>query len=321
MNDLEHKEGPTVPGDSSQNEAVGTDTNLNKKRENGGIFGLLKEHWVGVAVLLLIYDAIAVNASYLAALWFRFDCRYSMIPQIYLASWIQFAPWYTVFCLIVFWCLHLYRSMWRFASFSELTRTVLGSLITSVFHTVCITAFFRRMPISYYLFGAVLQFLLVIAIRFLYRFTLLINSRQTILSRHHNDPRIMLIGAGNAGQMLLRDIRRAKEVNGEVYCIIDDNPNKCGRYLDGVPIVGGRDRILESVDKYNIEKIYLAIPSATAEQRRDILNICKETDCELKNLPGMYQLLLGEVTVSKMKNVSVEDLLGREPIRADLDEW
>ena len=118
----------------------------------------------------------------------------------------------------------------------------------------------------------------------------------------------------------MHDIKRAKEVNELVCCIIDDDPNKWGRFIDGVPIVGGRDTILENVEKYHINKIYVAIPSATAQQRRDILNICKETDCELKNLPGMYQLVSGEITVSKMKKVSVEDLLGREPIKADLKE-
>ena len=130
----------------------------------------------------------------------------------------------------------------------------------------------------------------------------------------------MVIGAGNAGQAIIRDIHRSKEIKDKVYCVIDDDPNKWSRYIDGVPIVGGRDSILESVDKYRIQKIYLAIPSATAEQRRDILNICKETTCELKNLPGMYQVMNGDVTVSQMKKVSVEDLLGREPIKADMKE-
>ena len=130
----------------------------------------------------------------------------------------------------------------------------------------------------------------------------------------------MLIGAGAAGRLILRDIRSAQETNDKVVCIIDDNPNKWNRYIDGVPIVGGRDDILKNVEKYHVSKIYLAIPSASAENKRDILNICNETGCELRQLPGMYQLVLGEVSVSAMKEVSVEDLLGREPIRADLQE-
>ena len=283
------------------------------------IFGLLQGHWIGVAVLLLIYDAIAVNASYLAALWFRFDCRFTIIPERYLSAWLQFTPIYTAFCLIVFWLLRLYRSMWRFVSYSELIRTLIASLITTVFHVTVITLFYRRMPISYYLFGSVTQFLLITLIRFAYRFFLLFRGERDSTAEK-NTSRIMLIGAGNAGQSLLRDIKSAREINGEVKCIIDDNHNKWGRFIDGIPIVGGREKILEAVDKYRIQKIYLAIPSATAEQRRQILEICKETDCELKNLPGMYQLVRGDITVSQMKNVSVEDLLGREPIQANLDE-
>jgi len=130
----------------------------------------------------------------------------------------------------------------------------------------------------------------------------------------------MLIGAGAAGCMILRDIHRSDKIEERVVCIIDDDPNKWNRYIDGVPVVGGRDSILKSVEDYKIDKIYLAIPSASAQTRRDILAICQETDCELKNLPGMYQLLLGQVTVSQMKQVSVEDLLGREPVQADMEE-
>ena len=130
----------------------------------------------------------------------------------------------------------------------------------------------------------------------------------------------MIVGAGQSGQMILRDMRSAKELNDKPICFIDDNQNKWGRYIEGVPIVGGRDDILSTVEKYHISKIFLAIPRATAEQRKDIVNICNETGCEVKILPAMYQLVLGQITVSAMKDVSVEDLLGREPIRADMTE-
>ena len=192
-----------------------------------------------------------------------------------------------------------------------------ATAITGLFHTVFITVLFRRMPISYYCIGIMLQFVFMAGIRFSYRLYIMMEDQVKVRG---TQDRVMLVGAGNAGQSILHDIKRAKEVNELVCCIIDDDPNKWGRFIDGVPIVGGRDTILENVEKYHINKIYVAIPSATAQQRRDILNICKETDCELKNLPGMYQLVSGEITVSKMKKVSVEDLLGREPIKADLKE-
>ena len=275
------------------------------------------EHWHVIAFMLNIYDALAVTMSYLAALWIRFDLQFSTITPVFLDAWKSFAPIYAVFCLLLFWKLRLYRTIWRYASFNELVRTIAASMICFVFHTVGITVLIRRMPISYYLMGPIIQFLLVIGIRFSYRFILLERSRRV---RSKNVKNVMLIGAGEAVQLILRDITKSKKTADQVKCIIDDNPNKWGRYIDGVPVIGGRDQILEAAERYEIDKIYVAIPSATAKQRRDILNICKETDCELKNLPGIYQLVNGELTVSSMRSVSVEDLLGRDPIKVNNEE-
>ena len=272
-------------------------------------------HWQSVTLILIAYDIVAVNAAYFLALWFRFDCTFSRIDRPYLTAWGQFVPFYTLFCVCIFWVLKLYKSIWRFASYTELLRIMLSSIVTGIFHAAAITLMIRRMPMSYYFLGFMFQFVLIVAVRFSYRFVLLLRGRRASSVK---ESRVMIIGAGNAGQMLLRDLKASKEIGDRAVCIIDDNPNKWNRTMDGVPIVGGRDTILHSVNKYDVQKIYLAIPSATAEQRRDILNICKETDCELKNLPGIYQFVLGEITVSKMKDVSVEDLLGREPITADM---
>ena len=276
------------------------------------------EHWQTVAVVLLLYDAVIVNLSYFLALWIRFDCRFSMIEERYISAWIRFVPIYTVFCIAVFWILRLYKSLWRFASYTELMRVITASILSAIFHTAAITILIQRMPITYYCMGAMLQLILLSASRFSYRFLLLLSERRN--GDSDGVWRVMLIGAGDAGQTILRDIARTRELHDKVICIIDDNPNKWGRDIDGVPIVGGRDDILASVEKYRIEKIYVAIPRASAEQKRDILNICKETGCELKTLPGMYQLLMGTVTVSALKNVDVADLLGREPITVDLEE-
>lgn len=282
-----------------------------KKRE-----GFQLEHWHIIAGLLMVYDALSLAFSYFIALWLRFDLRYTTIDYPYLEAWKHFLPLYILFSLAVFWYLKLYKSIWRFASYSELLRVSVATIISALFHTVGITLLYIRMPISYYFIGALLQYVAVLGIRFSYRFILLIRK---IRVKQINS-RIMVIGAGSAGQMLIRDIQRAGEVDGEVVCIIDDNQNKWGRTIDNIPVVGGRENILEMVEKYSIDKIFLAIPSATAQQRRDILNICNETSCELKNLPGMYQLVLGQVTASAMRNVSVEDLLGRDPIQVDLQE-
>lgn len=284
---------------------------MKKKKE-----GFRLEHWHIVAFGLMVYDALALGLSYLLALWLRFDLRFSTIDPPYVEAWRRFLPIYVLFSLAVFWYLKLYKSIWRFASYSELLRVSLATMVSSLFHIVGITLLFRRMPVSYYFIGALLQYFAVLGIRFSYRFILLIRK----INSKRIQSRIMVIGAGAAGQMLVRDIHRAGEVGGDVVCIIDDNQNKWGRLIDNIPVVGGRESILEAVEKFAVDKIFLAIPSATAEQRRDILNICNETSCELKNLPGMYQLVLGEVTVSAMRNVSVEDLLGRDPIRVDLED-
>jgi len=285
------------------------------------------EHWQFIVFLLVCYDVFAVNLAYFLALWFRYDCVYSNIPSYYLQPWLRFIPIYSVLCVVIFWFAKLYNSMWRFASFPELVRIILASLLASVLHTVLIAvveapllraAGFTRMPVSYTVIGAVFQFFFITGIRFTYRLVLML--REIRAERGGVKSRVMLVGAGNAGQMILRDITGNLNASEKVCCIIDDNPNKWGRYIHNIPIVGGRDAILENVAKYQIEKIYLAIPSASAEDRRDILNICKETDCELKNLPSLYQLVSGEITVNELRDVSVDDLLGREPIAPNMAE-
>ena len=278
------------------------------------------EHWQVISLYLVVYDIIAVNLAYLLALWFRFDCRFSLIPEVYLKAWIQFSPFYTVLCVAVFAVLKLYRSLWRFAGYSELLRVTVATIVTGFLHYVGITIFFNLMPISYILFGMIIQFCLTIGIRFSYRFVLLERSRREKAEKKNQSKNILLIGAGDAGRLILRDVQRTEFDVGKVRCIIDDNPNKWGRYIENIPIVGGRDEIMASVEKHQIQQILIAIPSAKAEEKRDILNICKETGCELKILPGIYQLVNGDVMLSKMKEVAVEDLLGREPIQVNLDE-
>ena len=278
------------------------------------------EHWQIIALGLAVYDLLAVNLAYFIALLLRFDFRYTHIPEPYLHSWLVFVPVYSVLCLVTFYVLKLYQSLWRFASYLELVRVIKASIVTTLVQILGTLLFIQRMPISYYFMGALLQFLAILGIRFSYRFVLLLRSDRTANQSTEKGANVMLIGAGNAGQMILRDISKAKETNDKVCCFIDDNENKWHRYVDGVPIVGGRDAILESVEKYKIDKIYIAIPSASATQKRDLLAICKETDCELKQLPGIYQLVNGQVSVTSLKNVSVEDLLGREPIKADMTE-
>lgn len=275
------------------------------------------EHWQVVRLLLMVYDFAAVIVSFGIALWLRFDCKVTSVEPQYLTTYTKTIIIYALFCLVVFWFLRLYKSIWRFASYSELLRVILATVVTGVIYTGSLLVFNLHMPISYYVIGITVQFIATLGIRFFYRFVLLLRGRTNNEVQKKN---VMIIGAGSAGQMLFRDIKHAKEINETVACFIDDNPNKWDRYIDDVPVFGSRDHILEAVDKFNIEKIYVAVPSANPQDKRDILRVCNETSCELLNLPGMYQLYTGEVSVSKMKKVQIEDLLGRDPIKPNMDE-
>lgn len=277
----------------------------------------MDRRWLAV-VMTVLCDAAAIWAAYFLALLTRFDFHYSSIPLIYLIPYRRFIPVLIPVSVVIFWLFKLYKGILRYASVTELVRVLEASLVSGVVHAAGITLLFGRMPLSYYLGGLLLQTTFLLAIRFAYR--LFDYGRKQRKRNSETIDRVMLIGAGNAGQMLLKDMNLSPNPDKKVVCIIDDNLNKQGKYLEGVPIVGGRDDILRNVEKYHVNKIFLAIPSASAEDKRDILNICGETNCELKQLPGLYQLVSGQVTVSAMKDVSVEDLLGRAPIRADLEE-
>lgn len=287
--------------------------------KNKGFMGL--EHWKVIALYLLIYDIITINLSYFIGLWLRFDLQYSKIPSEYLMAFIEFAPFYTAFSIIIFYMMHMYNSLWRFASFNELTSIMMATVVTGTAHVVGITLFVRRMPIAYYVFGICAQFIFTTGIRFGYRFVNLERARREKTEKSaHVKHHVMVIGAGAAGMTVLRELHNSRELTSRACCVIDDNPNKWNRFIEGTPIVGGRDTILENVEKYDIDTIMLTMPSASAKDKRDILNICKETHCELKSLPGIYQLANGEVLLSKMKSVAIEDLLGRDQIKVDMAE-
>ena len=279
------------------------------------------EHWKLIALYLLIYDIVTINLSYFIGLWLRFDLQYSKIPSEYLMAFIKFAPFYTAFSIIVFYMMHMYNSLWRFASFNELTSIMMATVVTGTAHVVGITLFVRRMPIAYYVFGICAQFIFTTGIRFGYRFVNLERAKREKTEKSaHVKHHVMVIGAGAAGMTVLRELHNSRELTSRACCVIDDNPNKWNRFIEGTPIVGGRDTILENAEKYDIDTIMLTMPSASAKDKRDILNICKETHCELKSLPGIYQLANGEGLLSKMKSVAIEDLLGRDQIKVDMAE-
>ena len=289
-------------------------------RGTGSFFRRI-EHWRWISLFLTCYDIVVVNLSYIFTLWIRFDAQYTHIPENYKSNWMNFTLIYTVFCILLFSVMRLYRMVWRFVGYPEIFRIAATSVLASMFHAAGITILFGRMPLSYYIFGGLVQLVMVLGIRMSYRIFLMFRESRSHSSKDGGSAkRVMLIGAGSAGQMILKDIKKAREVDYKVVCFIDDLSNKWGRFIEGVPVEGGRESIMEAVKKYNVDVIFLTIPSASAQERRDILNICKETGCELRNMPGMYQLVRGDVTVSAMKKVSLEDLLGRDPIQPNMTE-
>lgn len=280
------------------------------------------ERWMIVAICLVLFDFFVIHLAYLSALWLRFD-SYAAIPQIYLNGYIRSIGIYAVLTVALLAVCYLYRSLWRYAGYAEMLRLVIVSVGASTLYSVILTVLLpavglERMPLSYYIWGAVLQLMLMILPRFGYRLASLL--RRRFAKEDVEAKRVMIVGAGSAGQLLLQDMQNAKEISDRVVCFVDDDSNKWGRFISGVPVIGGRDDIMAGARKYRVDKIYLAIPTASAETKRDLLHICSETGCELKQLPGMYQLVLGQVSVNAMRDVAVEDLLGREPIRADLKE-
>lgn len=280
---------------------------------------VLRQKWVRIAALLIIYDIIVINLAYGAALWLRFDLKFSMIPEEYLHAWVSTVPAYTVLSLVIFVLLKLYRSVWRFVSYNEMMRVAAATMLTAAVQVILTELLFTRMPVLYYIGGAMIQFLAMCGVRFSYR-ALRIFKGFCNAKAENTYKRVMIVGAGEAGRMLLREIRVENPKTSVACCLVDDNPNKRGRILENVKIEGSRRDIKALVKKHRIDRIIIAMPSASAERRKAILDICKETGCELKMLPGISQILNGQAKLAQLRDVSVEELLGREPVKTDMTE-
>lgn len=271
-----------------------------------------------VELALMAYDFFAIMFSYFFALYLRFDFCFRDIPARYFRAYQIFVPRYAFFAIVIFVLCRLYRNMWRYAGADEFVIICIATVVTGSVHIWGITWLLTRMPVSYYLVGVTMQFVLMMAVRFGYRMFLLWRT-QLDKKKIKNKERVMIIGAGAAGTQVLRELVQAKEVNAECLCIIDDDVNKRGLYIKGVPVIGGREKIVFAVTEYDINKILLCIPSADVKEKKEFLEICKETGCELMILPGIYQFINDEVSVTKMRKVEIEDLLGREVVNVDLN--
>lgn len=231
-------------------------------------------------------------------------------------------PFWIISTVVVFYICRLYHSIWRLASVAELQMILIAYAVLAVVYSVGMLFMEMRMPRSYYFIGFLLSFLLTTGMRFSYRILrFYINSSNTELNSEKTEKEhIMVIGAGAAGQALIKEIINSDKLDAQVVCIIDDNPTKYGRILEGITIVGDRYQIPEMVKKYRVSRIIYAIPAASPEDRKAILNICKDTGCRLQTVPGVYQLVNGEVNISRLRNVEITDLLGRAQVKVNMDE-
>ncbi|MBQ8592510.1 MAG: polysaccharide biosynthesis protein [Lachnospiraceae bacterium] len=267
-------------------------------------------------LFLIAYDVLAVFASSLLALLWRYDFHYDEIAPHFLESIVSFLPYTIAITLIVFYGLRLYHSLWKFASVTELQNIVTACLVASAVQGLGLLFTNRPVPRSYYFSYAVILIAFTFVNRFSYRFFRGLKHKQ---QNKKNGTNVMIIGAGDAGNVIIKEIVSSTFSRMVIKCIIDDDENKWGRYIQGIRVEGGREKIVELANLYGIDEIIIAIPSAPRSVIKEILQVCQETDCKLRTLPGMYQLVNGEVDVSKLRDVEVEDLLGRDPIHVDLD--
>lgn len=268
---------------------------------------------------LMIYDVISIiMASYLAII-IRYEFELSMIPSAFVRPIERFMPLNILLTLVIFYFFHLYSSLWAFAGETELQNIVVACVTSTVMNGIGLQFFKvteQAVPKTYYFLYMFLLISCVFASRFSYRFFRGLKHKQ---QNKNNKIGVMVIGAGEAANAIIKEIVNSNFSTMVIKCIIDDDKGKWGRYIQGIKVAGGRDKIVECADVYGVDEIIVAMPSAPRTDIREILEICKDTNCKLRSLPGMYQLVNGDVSISKLRDVEVEDLLGRDPVSVDMD--
>ncbi len=271
-------------------------------------------------IALLIMDTMSIVIASFAAIYIRFDFQFNAIPKEYMTKFEHILPFNIAITILFFVIWKLYKSVWRYASATEMLNIVFATSCTAVAQLGFCHLTNQRMPRSYYIIYLFLLFAMTCGIRFSYRILRVINMKRADMTQKKTGNNVMLIGGGAAANAIIKEAESSQFVTMNIKCIIDDNPGCHGKFLRGVPIVGGRDKIADAVGQYSIDEIIFVIPSANNKTRKEILDICKETGCKLRTLPGIYQLINGDVSVSKLKEVEIEDLLGRDPIQINTEE-
>ncbi len=271
-------------------------------------------------ILLIIFDLFAVLVASALSLYVRYDFQFMEVPRHF---WVTILHNYipsALITLLVFHLFRLYNSVWRYASDVELVNSGLAVVICAAVQPVICLLMGNKLPLSFPFYYGFFLLVLTCGLRFSYRFLRVLQKRRLHNANKTQLINCMVVGGGAAGNSIMKEIEVSSYLNMQVVCVIDDNQGCQGKYLRGVPIVGGRDSIIESVEKYAVDEIIIAIPSASRQQLKPILEICKETGCRLRILPGMYQLINGDVNVSQLREVQIEDLLGRDPIQVNMNE-
>lgn len=268
-------------------------------------------------ITLFIVDMLTVVLDSYLAIILRFKLDNIWVPEEYMSSVEHYMIINVITTVIIFLLLNLYNRVWSYASLYEMLLIVCAAMLSTAFQAFGFSLLYLPIPRSYYFFYFILLSITTLITRFSYR---ILHTMQNGIKKSAKHSRnTIVIGAGEAGNMIIKELKSSKYLNQKVVCVIDDNPSKKGKYIHGIRIVGGRDMIQEAAKKYDAEEIILAIPSAGNKATRDILRICNLTDCKLKILPGMYQLINDEVGVSNLREVSIEDLLGRDAINIDME--
>ena len=269
-------------------------------------------------IFLALVDLVVIQFSAFMALLARFDFSYTLLREsMFLDALLRYAPWFTMLTVLIFIPFKLYSSLWEFASVDELLHILLAAMAVAVLQFAAIVLNLVDLPLSFPMLNAMVLAVLTVLFRFSYRMARSIARRR---SRRGVQARTMLIGAGSAGMQTLREFETSENSKNHVVCIIDDDPQKTGRYLNNVKIVGTRCDIAKAAQDYRVEEIVFASPAAPTQQRKQILKLCQETGCKLKILPGISQLANGEVKVQKIRDVDVLDLLGRDSVQVDLSQ-
>ena len=266
--------------------------------------------------ILMAADVLALCLASFLGLFVRFDLNISRIPPEYARAALEFLPYYILASLVIFFLARMYSTMWSVAGVREALHVVAACGLASLVQIAGMVLLQLSVPRSFFLVSFAALCAEELGIRLSYRVVI------SLFGNHSKKAakRIMIVGAGTSGSVILKEMTTSSLVNGCVVCFVDDDKNKAGKFLNGVPVAGNRNDIPRLAEEYRIDEIYIAIPSASAKERKAIIEICRETGCQVKILPGIYQLINGEVSIAKLRNVEIEDLLGRDPIRVNLDE-